>query len=75
MSDVQAEAMVMIHVRFAPDGQVTEIGERPAALSPQAWFNQLSQRAGNDYQALSGGRGIFRLPRPSLDALRSGVVH
>ena len=26
---------VMIHVRFAPDGTVTEIGERPAGCTAQ----------------------------------------
>jgi len=62
---------VMIHVRFAPDGTVTEIGERPAALSAQAWFNRLSDAAGDGYQSLSGGRGLFRLPRERVDALKT----
>lgn len=30
---------VLIHVRFAPNASVVEISERPAALSPQDWFN------------------------------------
>ncbi len=62
---------VMIHVRFAPDGSVTEIGERPAALTAQAWFNRLSDAAGDGYQALSGGRGFFRLARERVDTLKS----
>ncbi len=62
---------VMIHVRFAPDGTVTEIGERPSALTAQAWFNRLSDGAGDGYQTLSGGRGLFRLPRERIDTLKS----
>jgi hypothetical protein len=44
----------MIHVRFAPNGEVTEIGERPAGTTAQGWFNRLSQHSGNGYQPLSG---------------------
>lgn len=62
---------VMIHVRFAADGSVTEIGERPADLSAQAWFNRLSDNAGNAYNSLSGGRGLFRLARDRVDTLKS----
>ena len=63
---------VLIHARFAPNGAVVEISERPAALSPQQWFNYLSDRAGNAYQALAGGRGVFRLTRAAVDALKAG---
>jgi hypothetical protein len=59
----------MIHVRFSPDGTVTEIGERPAGTKPQDWFDHLSRTAGNRYQTLSGGRGLFRLPGGDLDTL------
>jgi len=31
-------ANVMIHVRFAPNGTVIEISERPPGVSPQDWF-------------------------------------
>lgn len=66
-----SEIEVMVHVRFAPDGSVMEIGERPAALTAQQWFNELSQKAATRYQALSGGRGLFRLPRAEVDALKT----
>lgn len=66
-----SETEVMIHVRFAADGSVTEIGERPGALSAQAWFNRLSDNAGDAYSALSGGRGLFRLARARVDALKA----
>ncbi|CAB4243391.1 conserved protein of unknown function [Methylacidimicrobium sp. AP8] len=64
------EELVVIHVRFANDGSVQEIGERPRGLSAQAWFGRLWKKAGDRFQALAGGRGIFRLPRAELDALR-----
>ena len=71
MSDTQ----VVIHVRFAPDGTVTEIGERPASLSAQAWFNRLSLAAGNAYQSLSGGRGVFRLQRSEVDGMKASALN
>ncbi|ODR98133.1 hypothetical protein AUC68_10365 [Methyloceanibacter methanicus] len=61
----------MIHVRFSADGSVTEIGERPTSVTPQDWFNRLSDKAGTRYQALSGGRGIFRLPPEDVEALKT----
>ncbi|MBB6254460.1 hypothetical protein [Nitrospirillum iridis] len=65
---------VMIHVRFAPNGTVVEIGERPPALAPQDWFNHLSLRAGMHYQTFVGGRGLFRLPRPEVESLKADVA-
>ena len=69
-----SEAQVMIHVRFSPDGNVTEIGERPGDVTPQAWFNRLSQRAASGYQVLSGGRGVYRLARSELNAVKSSFT-
>jgi hypothetical protein len=65
--------LVMIHVRFAPDGAVVEIGERPAGESAQEWFNRLSEHTGNGYQPLSGGRAVFRVPRVEVDLLKSSA--
>lgn len=62
---------VIIHVRFAPNGTVVEISERPSALNPQEWFDVLSMKAGTAYQALSGGRGVFRLTRSEIDAIKA----
>lgn len=62
---------VLIHVRFAPNGVVVEISERPPALSPQEWYNFLSDKAANAYQALAGGRGVFRLTKGALDPLKA----
>ena len=61
---------VMIHVRFAIDGTVMEIGERPSGATAQEWFNHLSRSTQNSYQALSGGRGLFRLDRTTVDGLK-----
>jgi hypothetical protein len=69
MSDKQ----VVIHVRFAPNGTVTEIGERPLNLTPQQWFDRLSQRAANSYRAFAGGRGVFRLDRGEVDKLKEAA--
>jgi hypothetical protein len=69
-----SENTVMIHVRFAPDGSVTEIGERPAGLTAQEWYNRLSEKAGTMFQALSGGRGVFRLAREQVDAFKNAAL-
>ncbi len=64
---------VMIHVRFSPDGTVREISARPRTLSEQDWFNRLSTEAASAYQALSGGRGLFRLSSAQLQSLQTGL--
>lgn len=65
---------VVLHARFAPNGTVVEIGERPPGLTPQDWFNFLSNRAGEVYQTLAGGRGVFRLTGAKLDALKRAAA-
>nr|WP_103221469.1 hypothetical protein [Roseibium marinum] len=60
----------VIHVRFAPNGTVVEIGERPEALSPQQWFNWLSLNVANHYRSLAGGRGVFKVAASDIDMLR-----
>ena len=64
------EQLTIIHVRFAPDGTVTEIGERPKAATPQEWFNHLSRNTQHCYQSFLGGRGVFRLSCEQIAALR-----
>lgn len=65
---------VIIHVRFAANAAVVEIGERPPTVSPQDWFFYLSDKAGNSYQPLSGGRGVFRLTRAQVDGLKAEIA-
>lgn len=64
---------VVLHARFAPNGTVVEISERPDRLTPQQWFNFLSEKAGLAYQALAGGRGVFRMSRAEVDVLKQGA--
>jgi hypothetical protein len=71
VEEIMESQNVMIHLRFAPNGTVVEISERPAALSPQQWFNSLSERYGKAYQVVSGGRGVFRLTRGEIEALKA----
>ena len=65
---------LVLHARFAPNGTVVEIGERPEGLTPQVWFNFLSDKAGDVYQPLAGGRGVFRLTREELTALKQAAA-
>lgn len=61
---------VIIHVRFAPNGRVVQIGERPAKLTPNQWYEVLNSRAGSAYRPLARGRGVFRLTRTAVDAFK-----
>jgi hypothetical protein len=65
---------VLIHVRFAPNGVVTEIGERPEATPAQHWFDYLTTQAGEEFQPLSGGRGIFRIARERVESFKAAVA-
>ncbi len=65
---------ILVHVRFNNDGAVLEIAERPASLSPQQWFTKLSEKAGDAFQALTGGRGVFRLSPAEIEALKTSVL-
>lgn len=63
---------VTLHVRFASDGTVAEISERPAGLTPQQWFNRLSDAIGmKAYQTFAGGRGVFKVERDQVEALKT----
>lgn len=66
--------IVLLHVRFAADGSVAEISERPAPNSAQAWFDWVSLNVPDVYQGLSGGRGVFRITRDKLEELRAGIA-
>jgi hypothetical protein len=43
-------------------------------MDPQSWFNILSDKAGSSYQALAGGRGVFRLTRAEVEAIQTETV-
>ncbi|MCK1296669.1 hypothetical protein IVB33_28375 [Bradyrhizobium sp. 24] len=61
---------IIIHVRFAPNGRVIQISERPATLTPDQWFDVLKTRAGSAYRPLSRGRGVFRVTRAAVDTFK-----
>jgi hypothetical protein len=65
---------VIIHVRFSPSGAVTDIGSRPDAVTSQKWFEYLSGKAGESYQPLAGGRGVFRIPRSDLESFTTALA-
>lgn len=66
---------VVVHVRFAPNGDVVEIGERVKGKNPQEWFDFLSERFGAEhYLGLSGGRGVFRLTKEQLEQAKADAV-
>jgi len=70
-----SESKILVHVRFAADGTVMEIGERPASVDAQKWFDRLSLSYGLAYQSLSGGRGVFRLDRAEIETLKAASVN
>ena len=69
-----SDTSVMIHVRFAPNGAVTEIAERPDAAPPQVWFDYLTEKVGESFQPLSGGRGVFRVARADVDSFKTAFT-
>lgn len=62
--------MDLVHVIFAIDGTVRKISACPPESDAQGWFNILSRETRNRYEALSGGRGVFRLDPGELSALQ-----
>ena len=69
-----AEAdVVLVHVRFHPNAEISSIGEKPENLSAGAWFKHLLNTASPHYQVLAGGRGFFRIPRSSFETILRDV--
>lgn len=62
-----APSEIVIHATYAPDGTCAVIGECPAALTPQAWYQYLYKHVGETAQPLAGGRLIFRVPSTDLE--------
>jgi hypothetical protein len=65
------EPEVLIHLRFNAAGDVTTIGEKPEHLSVFEWYKLLREGASNHYQTFAGGRGFFRIPQSTFDAIRA----
>jgi uncharacterized protein (DUF58 family) len=68
---VQKRHEVLIHVRFHPNAQVNTIDKCPEGLSGQDWFYRLRTAATQHYQTFAGGRGVFRMPRSTFEAILS----
>jgi hypothetical protein len=66
-----AEGDIVIHGRYAPDGTILEIGERPDGVSPQVWFNLLCVKVPESAKPLAGGRIIFRVQPGPLETLKT----
>ena len=65
---------ILIHVTFAADGTVVSISSKPESSGPQQWFNFLTRHTTDCYQALSGGRGVFKVPAGQLHDLQNACV-
>jgi hypothetical protein len=63
---------ILVHVRFLPNAEIFSIDEKPESLSAREWFNRLLAAASPHYQVLAGGRGFFRIPRASFEAIPKG---
>jgi hypothetical protein len=63
------EPEVLIHLRFTPSGSVGTIAEKPEHLNPQEWYTRLCEGASDRYRAFAGGRGFFRIPQSTFDAI------
>jgi hypothetical protein len=61
---------IIIHARFNASGRVTDIDECPPWADVQQWFDILSYSTVNCYQALSNGRGLFRIDMLELASLK-----
>jgi hypothetical protein len=64
---------IVIHARYAADGTIREIGERPEGLSDQEWFNFLCKQVPSAAQPLAGGRMVFRLATEQLETLKASA--
>jgi hypothetical protein len=60
---------VLVHVRFYPNSEVATIDGRPDQLTPREWFERLHAAASQHYQSFAGGRGFFRIPASTYDAI------
>lgn len=73
-SPTAATEEVLIHVRFNPSSEIISIGERPAHLSAEQWYQRLLELARPHYQTFAGNRGFFRIPRACFDGIIKEVA-
>ena len=65
---------ILTHVTFAPDGSVAAISSKPEAAGPQQWFNFLTRNTTDCFQALSGGRGVFKVSAAQFPELQAACA-
>jgi hypothetical protein len=63
------EPDVLVHVRFHPNADIAKIDKQPQHLTPHQWYTRLCQGASSHYLGLAGGRGFFRIPQSTFDAI------
>jgi len=71
--DLEKPEEVLIHVRYAPNAEIVTIDKRPDHLSSRAWLDLLLAGASQHYQILAGGRGFFRIPVATFQAIQASV--
>ncbi len=54
--------VVVVNVRFYPNGLVLNINNKPQDINDQDWFDRLCRVASGHFMPLSGGRGAFCIP-------------
>lgn len=69
-----SQSEITVQIRFKPDGKVLSANERPVHVDPQMWFDLLCKTMPEAYQALSGGRGAFRLSTRKLSILQDAAA-
>jgi hypothetical protein len=63
---------VLIHIRFHPNADIASISvEPPKHLNWKDLYTHLRMEAADYYRGLAGGRGFFRIPRATYDAIVS----
>ncbi len=67
--DHEQEEDVLLHVRFAPNAEISTIDRRPPDLTAREWYERLLKAASQHYATFAGGRGFFRIPRSTFDAI------
>jgi hypothetical protein len=63
---------VLIHIRFHPNADIASVSvEPPEHISLKDLYTHLRMEAYDYYRGLAGGRGFFRIPRATYDAIIS----
>ncbi len=61
--------VIIVNVRFLPNGLVNSITQCPEGVTAQEWFDKLCRAFPTTYSPLSGGRGAFKILADEFSAL------